>query len=115
MSSHSSGYSLAIWRSSSKLRESAAISTRKQEGQVQRNSRTDIVKSFLSKTDLPLTQRGVAGMREPTRVLLADRTTFKGPGVGVTARPAELEDVNRQGSVKCSDEEGEGGLPESDV
>lgn len=74
------------------------------------------MKSFLSKTDhLPLTQRGVVGMREPMRVLLADKTTSKGPGVGITTRPAELEGVSRPGSVKCSDEEGEGSLPESDV
>lgn len=88
---------LAVWLSSSKPRDAAAISTRKQEGQIYRNSRIDFVKSFLSKTDFPLTKRGVARMREPTRVLSTYqvKTTYKGPRVGVITRPAGLEGVSQ--------------------
>lgn len=92
-SSGLAGYSLAVWLSSSKPRDAAAISTRKQEGQIYRSSRIDLVKSFLSKTDFPLTKRGVAGMREPTRVLSTHQVKTTHKGNNQTSRAGRCEPV----------------------
>lgn len=50
-------------------------------------------------------------MRELRRMVLAGKTTYKGPGGGVTTWPAGLEGMSRKVAERCSDEAGEGSLP----